>query len=253
MADTVTPAACPSQKAARPAPSVIEMLGPSGVGKTTLLAHFFADPAQSAPYLSRAELDAQPQPKGEAKTAPLDWPEARAWLDMVFGLLAKASDAPSRRLMALEICRKSLVARHMLADLRPTGQIVLHDELLLHRAFSVLPFSVDPLRDARIFFTHVPLPARAIICVADPAVIVHRIAGRATLPNCYKGLSATEQSELVARLVECCFIAQDILTSRGLPCEMLFLDPPVTECSAALAQLCAKPAQSPHPAFLQPA
>lgn len=135
-------------------------------------------------------------------------------------------------------CRRSLKERALFSRSTLKGQVLLHDELLLHRAFSVLPFSTKRLRDAELFFQHVPLPQKAIICCATPQTISTRIAGRKTVPNCYKGLSPKELDRLLSELVEACFIAQDVLTSRGLPCTLLSLDEAIEINCTRLEEIC---------------
>lgn len=222
--------------------AVVELLGPSGSGKTTLLDHFFSQayrlPSGSSQILSRAVLEKTVKLKSAATSAIMDDADVQGWLDFVFLLLARAPGSLSRRLKALDFCRRALVERELLSRSDLQGQMLLHDELLLHRAFSILPFSRSLLRDAELFFQHVPLPQKAIICFAQPQTIATRISGRKNTPNCYKGLSSKELDRLLVELVEACFIAQDVLTSRGLPCTLLSLDEAIETNCARLVQIC---------------
>jgi len=201
----------------------VELIGPSGVGKTTLVnlirerhpdeaARGWLLPAdiESDIALARAGSTA-----GQRLRRAVDGTIPEDFFATCFRILADSTMKPSQKFSAATILRKSCEELHeigMLSLDRP----LLHDELLLHRAFSLLPQSSDVERDAGEYFQRVPLPDAVCILRVSATEILARVLNRGTRPNCYSDLSDSALHEAILRSLRACDIARDMLTDRGV-------------------------------------
>jgi len=218
---------------------LIEVLGPSGVGKTSALNALFQNSSFNGSFLNRTTPEEWlPLQKRHREESLFDESPYRETFDLAFRLLGMSDQSLARRMKALDFCKRSLITRFRLDQIAANktfnGRNIVHDELVLHRAFSILPFSSNRQRDAREFFKVVPAPDRAVICIADPQTILGRILERPAIPNCYRGLATADLQTLLFELVECCFIARDELTSRGIATEIVQLEGQVQSSAASL-------------------
>ncbi len=225
---------------------LIEVAGPSGVGKSTALERMLRDPDHAAGVIGRPTLETlRPRKLDPVQRHHLDASPYRPALDLVFHILARSPAPLSSRMAAMDMCQASFLTRAALATPEDSarddllrGQRLVHDELVLHRAFSILPFSENRLRDARAFFNAAPLPDQAVICIADPRTIMARIRQRGRIPNCYKGLEAARLEILLHDLVDCGLVAQECLTRRGVRCTVLRFDGSPDEAALDLGRAC---------------
>jgi hypothetical protein len=194
----------------------IELLGASGSGKTTALATAAARRTTPFRWLAPADLASlKPQPPSAAElSAAIDDPALRRFVDHVIETVATGSMLPSQKLSAATILRRSCYELSFL-DLVEPDRLVVHDELLLHRAFSVLPHASD-LESARVFFELVPVPDVAVIFRAHPDVIVARVTARPSVPNVYRGLDGPPLRAMVGRSMSIADIAAEVLSGRGV-------------------------------------
>lgn len=126
---------------------------------------------------------------------------------------------PSQIVAALTILRKSCFDTAYVESL---DSAVVHDELLLHRAFSLLPHARDPEAAAQRFFELVPLPDAAVVFRADVQTILQRVADRGPRPNVYRELNETELRDVIARCLDITDLAAHALKARGV--EVLPID-----------------------------
>lgn len=206
----------------------IEVLGPSGVGKSTVLnavmrkraelrggQWFFPD--DLTPVLERIRKGTT---AGERLCRAVDGGMPEPFFRTCFGILAGSQMQPSQRFSAIAMVRKSCEDLHELRMLGEEG-FVVHDELLLHRAFSLLPGSREIKRDARDYFESVPAPGHAFILKADAEVIRDRVMGRSRRPNCYRLLADADLLGVIERLLTACDIAAEVLVGRGVGIHIL--------------------------------
>lgn len=212
----------------RTPPRLIEVMGPPGVGKSTTLRALFGDPAVNENYIDRFVCEKQLRYLGytQEKTA-FDRGSYRQTFELVFNILAESNLRVSRRVVALDMCRETLLSRYKLengaADSLGERHIV-HDELTFHRALSVLPFSQSKERHAREYFRVAPAPDKLIICLAAPETIAERALTRGGLTNGYQDYPTEDLPFLISELTDCCFIAAEELSQRGVAIGFADLD-----------------------------
>jgi SAM-dependent methyltransferase len=147
----------------------------------------------------------------------------RDWVNGALTLIERSSMRPSQKVTAARIVR-STCADHLRVAGLPAEAIVVHDELLLHRAFSILPHSspdaVDA--DASWYFAEVPAPDAAIVFSAPVETIIDRVSQRAAqhegkLFNVYAGAVGEDLAATVERSLRVCRAAVEELGQRGTP------------------------------------
>src|SRR5699024_7084100 len=116
----------------------------------------------------------------------LDRPDRREFANWLIALVAGADLAPSQKVAAQVYLRRSCYDVDTIEQLT-LAQAVVHDELLLHRAFSLLLRVDDHEAHAREYFRRVDLPDAAVVVTADPETILDRVRARDRLPNVYQG------------------------------------------------------------------
>lgn len=200
---------------------IIETLGPSGVGKSTILKA--AVEAQDV-WLSAQEAEASiGKPPSEMTREAIDNYPVPGFTDRCLRIIATSTMLPSQKVSCTTIFRKSCVDALHLARSEITSPIV-HDELLLHRAISILPYATDFEADTRWFFGNVGLPDGAIIFTGSPDTILDRISQRARPVNIYYGLDERGARDIIQRSLDICEIAADRLSKRGLRVKMVDID-----------------------------
>lgn len=199
----------------------IELLGPSGVGKSTILriAESSRDPGS---WLGPDEIAGRTKETRttEFRRQTLDDPSLREFIEACIEIVHRLVATPSHRIGALAMLRDSAALTRAAELLDPATAV--HDELLLHRSFSVLPQSADIERDAATYFSLVPVPAAAVVVSADAATLRARIAQRGSLPNCYAGLDDAGFERSISNVLRAAEIAVETLRERGV--EVLELD-----------------------------
>lgn len=195
----------------------IELLGPSGVGKSTILARAEELRATPATWRGTAETDAlvPAKPSTAELRAAIDSPDLRELVDRCVAVVAGSPLAPSQKLGALTLLNRSCY-RYGQVRARESELPVVHDELLLHRAFSLLVHTADPAREARWFFELVPAPDAAALFWTDVDTIVERVQQRGSLPNVYRGLDQDGLRDAVQRCEQVLEVAEEVLAARGV-------------------------------------
>lgn len=194
----------------------IEILGPSGVGKTTILAAATSS-AQPRRWLAPADLaPLMPRATARALREAVDRPARQELVEWAISIVAAAEMSPSQKISALTFLRRSCFEADAITDLA-LSQPVVHDELVLHRAFSLFPQVDDVDAVAREFFTRVELPDAAVVVTATPAEIVARVQARGRIPNVYQSRDPEQLHRVVAAAHRIGEVAAGALAERGLP------------------------------------
>lgn len=200
---------------------LVEVWGPSGAGKSTILREL--NKAASEDAVSRwvfpRELDeifdVVPRTK---RVGSMDVPELARVMECVFSGLASSEMRPSQRVRALQIFARSAFRKNALAGSN-IGRPVIHDELLLNRAFSMLAHAVDHLSLAWDYFSLVPAPSAAVLVTASEEVLREHLAARQRVVNVYGGVESDvpAMSRLLEQLIEIAEVGTRVLQERGVP------------------------------------
>lgn len=195
----------------------IELLGPSGVGKTTTLEAALLATDSTRNWLGPEQLAGlYPNPDANDLRQAIDDPAVRDFASWFISLVVDTDMRPSQKVSVLTILRRSCYDAAAIEALQLTRPVV-HDELLLHRAFSLLPRVDDIETAAHEYFSRVSLPDAAVIVTADPETILRRTTERGGMPNVYRNLEPAELADTVAKAHRVAEIAAETLTARGLP------------------------------------
>lgn len=209
----------------------VEVLGPSGVGKSTILravadrwktfqVRRFLLPEDMVSRLGKLRENTT---AGQRTRRAVDAGLPKDFFDTCFRIIGGAGMLPSQKFSAAALLRRSCEDLHDISSLDDDG-VLVHDELLLHRAFSLLPRCENLERDARDYFEQVPVPDLALIIKAEASVIHGRVLQRRHRPNCYRDLSDSELEEVIQRLLQVCDIAQEVLKRRGVDVHVISSD-----------------------------
>lgn len=219
----------------------IEILGPSGLGKSTALAGALRILAAegTAPGLlgprahhTHHEQTYATRPLEERRLA-LEAPAFTAISALALDIAGRMKTTPATRLLILEVFVSTL--RRAVSALQMPCAVLVHDELLLQRAFSFLALSATPEADTRDWFALVPLPEAAVLCLAPPEVILARYTARGLHRLSHGEAGQDVQAATVDRMVACCDIAAEVLSSRGVRLHQLDLSGPPEAAAQALA------------------
>ena len=209
---------------------LIELCGPSGVGKTYLLNRFnnmmdgivFPDTKINNhfnPVLGKTEEDTEAESN---QTDNKCNSQLENFVNFCMESISRNSMNAYKKLGAAKILHSSVNDYRKLKSKSDYGYVIMHDELLLHRAFSFLPYSGDFENDVRAFYNLVPFPDAVCFCKAPTETILSRLKGRQREVNFYRGKSEEEKADLIRKSLEVCELGEKILRERGV--KVLTLD-----------------------------
>lgn len=221
----------------------IELLGPSGIGKTTALTLAEQLRRDDACWIGPATVDPLIAKSLPDQRFVMDELLPRAFLDTCLAIAAEAQMLPSQKFRFLEIfhrtCRQAAGVMQMNMD-----RAIVHDEMLLHRSFSFLFMASDFERSAPRFFDNAPLPDAAIIATAPLPVLIERAAARPARANCYYGMEGSVWHAALARTLTLADIAAERLDRRGVKVRILNTEGPAADASARLSAMIEELCQS---------
>jgi len=218
---------------------MIEIMGPSAVGKSTVLKRIADASFRRADWLAPWDLDGllssarERMPAKERTALAVDSYMPRDFIRLCFSILSASEMLPSQKFGAAVLLRKTCEDAFLLSN-SDLQLPVVHDEMLLHRAFSFLPHASDPKRHAAAYFGLVPVPAMACVFRAPADIIVARAMARGKLPNCYSGLGVDGISEVVENALIVCDVAVDVLAARGVEMRVVEAGQEVDDAQGAL-------------------
>lgn len=233
------PASQPNAVKARiePAPkgqatTLVEVLGPSGVGKSTIIRAAQAMRTPRKMWYGPDEVAATISAVGtsqQALRATFDGFSPADFVPRCLEIVGSSGMLPSQKISAarqLQSTCQAAVAVRALSSLHP----IAHDELLLHRAATLLLYS-DALEDHAVwYFGTVPVPEAAIVIRAGIDSIVRRVKDRSDRRiNTYYNLDDDALREIVGRSVRLSEIAAERLRGRGVVVTEIDADQDITE------------------------
>ena len=215
----------------------IEMLGPSGVGKTTLMDAVrslwedrFIFPEMIVELLSTTS-------DNDVSRIVNSFFNGKTSLDNCLSLalegISKTHMGFEQKFAAIDLLRESLI-QYALSEINNTNEtFLLHDELLLHRGFSFLSLADDFEDLAERYYRSVPAPDVAVIARAQTEIILERARQKQTT-NCYKGLHDEDMKLVVLKSIALCAIAGETLAKRGVAVRFIDTSGTLEESSAQL-------------------
>lgn len=217
---------------------LVELMGPSGVGKSTILQHAMTQHAcewitpEEIPYefFFSDKKQFQQAVRNYIDNSISDFIEA------TYQMIIQSTMTPSQKLKALKTIQTTAEKRVLSNYAMEKGYLVVCDELFLHRAFSFLMYSNNLEEDTRRYFATVPVPSAVAIIMADPKKILERIAERQGAVNCYYEKNEKEIFELVQKGLKICSIANEELASRGVRVTRIKSDQAVNDSASMLNQ-----------------
>ncbi|WP_421929293.1 hypothetical protein [Neoaquamicrobium sediminum] len=238
LAEPKKPEPAPIEPAEKGKPTVlVELLGPSGVGKSTILraAQALRTPEQwwwgadeIDTVISEAKTDRAKQRDAVDSFLPPDF--ARRCIDII----TSSRMLPSQIIAANNGLRTTSQATDLTRGLSSRHPLV-HDELLLHRASSMLLHSERYEDHANWYFDTVPIPSAAVIIRAEAIAIVERVSRRSTQRiNTYYNLDDDALLEIVNRSLRLSEIAAERLDRRGVTVAVIDAGGSVTESAQFL-------------------
>lgn len=208
---------------------LIEMVGPSGIGKSTLLTE-----AVEQEYQCLFSSEADRRGRIFMKNKYYNFSNASYYLEEkkdkdLAGFLRICMDVAYKcrvetmRVLQVMIMVSNTFKRYIdVRTLEKKGVTVIHDELFLHRACSMFPFVRGWKRYAKKYFKYVPLPDAVIICKAKAETIEERVRDRETGVNSYWGLNRDEILLVIKKMQEIDDMAAELLKKRGA--KIFYLD-----------------------------
>lgn len=213
----------------------VELWGPSGVGKTSIMDKASALRQAGRWWLNAREVDDRINPSGLSGAAALndvrlsfDGFKPAALVDGCFEIILRSSMLPSQKIAALQML-KSTCAQSMRFRALELSEVALHDELLIHRSIALLAYSADFQRDVAWYFETVPAPDIVVAVTATPQTIMERSLVRGRSINTYYGLNVERQYRRVELCLEMMEIGQPILQARGVKVVELDGELPIAE------------------------
>ena len=231
---------------------VVEIVGPAGIGKTTLLQYLirqqghgnarrllsiqqllsaprFRSPRGLASLLACYVLSAnEPIPsrlffRKRSVTKPFLCCASDEWQNFISSCIdIAASDrrAAERRLLALSWIYDAVATRIAVESRACVTDLVLMDEPIGYRPSLFEPLCKIPSRAMRKYYEAVPLPAAIIHVTADLDTVVERVIGRGTNGKVairHLGLSSSDLRKDTEWAVELAHFGMMTMKKRGVP------------------------------------
>lgn len=197
-------------------PIIVELLGPTGSGKSSLLNAAKQDLILAGFTVPDMLAERKTEhPRVVYKKHMLDDLEQREFVKICFDIAVRNDWLPSQAISAMNILSATMNVDAVTRS-RTGSATVVHDELLLHRAFSFLPRSKTWQEDTALYFAAVPLPSAAVVVSAGAEENFRRLAQRGHT-NVTRGLSTKGLYEVVERSQAISKLAAQLLLGRGVP------------------------------------
>lgn len=198
---------------------LLEVMGPSGVGKTSVLNVVSTNPSSGRVFypieLARNIKSIKSLLGEEDVRFRMDYTFPTDFVYGCIGVINRGNLKPSQKLLAFKMLDNTL-ERYILTKFLNKDEQLVHDELLIHRGFALLSNSDNLLVNAKWYFSNVPTPDAVIFMHADPEVVARRVLERGSVINSYRYKNELEIKEVIDRSYEMYEIAIDVLRKRGV-------------------------------------
>ncbi|MFG6668738.1 hypothetical protein ACGK9R_16750 [Halomonas sp. HNIBRBA4712] len=192
---------------------LVEMMGPSGVGKSTVLEAL----------LKVNSLDGR-ESVGKVNNIHdlrffCDFFGDQSFLDGVISIISNSILPPTKKMAAIKIFNDTAIEYAKSKLERSSGRghgIEIKDEFFLHRSYAVLLNSFEFEKDVKWYFKNVPAPDAVVIFKANSEVILDRIRGRGKVVNTYLYLDDESIINKIKRSEKMYFIAEEELVKRNV-------------------------------------
>lgn len=219
---------------------IFEVFGLSGTGKSTILGQIFQDSSSKGWIGPEAADDRLRQISQSEKNKSLDRWKCGEIISLGLRLISESRMRPSQQITASRLLFTSAQKFKFIEDNYTEFSHVVHDELLLNRAYSILVHFDDIGKVSREYFSKVPLPSVACLVEADVQFTLERVLSRGDTVNVYRGLSESEIEELLRRSQVVAEVGVEVLQARKVPVHRLSAEVSAAEIAAQLGLLMRK-------------
>lgn len=198
---------------------LVELMGPSGVGKSTILRAALDLRSSGQEWFGPHDIEANVTITGsrmqELRDA-LDHFEPREFVPRCLNIIEASTMVPSQKVSAMvqlrETCREAIATRAV-----SSSHPLVHDELLMHRASTLLLYSEDYENQAAWYFDTVPTPDAVAIIHAKVGTILKRVKERSNnRVNTHYNLDDNALRDVIQRSLRENEIAAERLRARGV-------------------------------------
>ncbi|MBX9452112.1 MAG: hypothetical protein KL801_09780 [Mesorhizobium sp.] len=220
LAEPKKPEPAPIEPAERGKPTVlVELLGPSGVGKSTILRAAQALRTPEQWWWGADEIDSTIQAGDMVRPSNRDAVDNFYPPDFVSRCLETVTTSrmlPSQMVTAATQLRTTCQVATAVRTISSRHQLV-HDELMLHRASTVLLYSDKFEKEAAWYFDTVPVPTAAIVLLTESETIFQRVLRRSEQRiNTYYNLDENGLRAIIERSLRLAQIAAERLRARDV-------------------------------------
>jgi len=202
---------------------LIEIMGPSGVGKSTILHAASLIRDDRAPeWFAPGEISNEEQ--GSVRS--IDQTETAKLANFTLESIAASTMMPSQKITATALLGRSASRREEIKEVHQET-VLVHDELLLNRMYSTLLYSETYRDDAQTYLHLAPEPHGVVVAFSDANEIAKRVKSRTRNVNVYYGLTDEYMLKIITRALEFSELAYQHFLNVNVPALLLDMDQPV--------------------------
>jgi hypothetical protein len=219
---------------------IIELMGLSGVGKSTIL-----NEAWNIKNISWIKPDCIQKIKAQKSISSdllrkyIDSIEIDDFVQECIRLINANQMTAMQKTTSIRLL-DSAIKEYALINISDYKSIFVHDELLLHKAFSILCHLKNFQESAIWYFSNCPVPKAVIILQDEPSKIVQRLMERKKTINTLYQLTEKEIFSLYNKILSMYQIAEKILESRGVRVYTIQVQPIILDSANSLCEIISK-------------